>query len=355
VRAAVTWEAGGPFDVRQVEIRQPGPGEVAVDIHACGVCASDLALTTVFGAPTPTVLGHEGSGVIAAVGEGVDPSRVGQHVVVAWITPCLLCEQCLRGALHLCARRKATSDGGPAQVSPLSADGREIHQGMATSTFAERTIVRSGSAITIDPSVPHEVAAMLGCAVPTGVGAALRNAEVSPGDHVAVIGAGAVGMSAVLGALVGGASRVVSVDPSPVRRERSLAVGSHEAVEPDGLADLGPFDVVIDAVGRPETVSSAWAATRRGGHITVVGAGRPGMKVELDAFHLFHDAKTIRGCFAGDLVPVRDLSWMVDLWKAGLLPVEKLIDGTADLAHINEVTAAQVSGQVLRTIVTTGR
>lgn len=353
MRAAVTWEAGGAFDVREVEIRQPGPGEVAVDLHACGLCATDLSLTTVFGVPTPVVLGHEGAGVVAAVGEGVVSPKVGDHVVIAWVTPCLVCDQCMRGALHMCSRRKSASQGA-APASPLSIDGQVVHQGLATATFAQRTVLPAAAAVPIDHGVPFEIAAMMGCAVPTGVGAALRSAKVSAGDHVAVIGAGAVGMSAVLGARIGGASRIVSVDPSDVRRERAAQTGADVAVAPEDLAELGLFDVVIDAVGRPETVSAAWAATRRGGAITVVGAGRPGQLVQIDAYQLFHDEKRLVGCFAGGLSAIRDLPWLVDLWRSGLLPVESLMDGTADLAEINKVAADQASGAVLRTIMTIG-
>lgn len=353
MRAAVTWEAGGPFDVREVEIREPGPGEVAVEIHACGLCASDLALTTVFGAPTPVVLGHEGSGVVVAVGEGVSSPSVGDQVVIAWVTPCLVCDQCMRGALHLCSRRRSSGQAG-VPASPLSIDGTLVHQGLATATFAERTVVPAAAAVPIDPTVPHAIAAMMGCAVPTGVGAALRSAKVGPGDHIAVIGAGAVGMSAVLGARIGGASHIVSVDPSADRRSRATEVGADVAVAPDDLVGLGQFDIVIDAVGRPETVSAAWDATRRGGAVTVVGAGRPGQLVQIDAYQLFHDEKRLVGCFAGGFVAIRDLAWLVDLWRSGLLPIEKLIDGSADLSALNEVAADQASGAVLRTILTTG-
>jgi len=351
VRAAVMWEPGGPFDVREVDLREPGPGEVAVDIHACGLCASDMTLTTVFGIPTPVVLGHEGAGIVSAVGAGVSSPAVGDHVLIAWITPCGACAPCRRAQSHLCSRRRTSREGeGAGPSSPLSIDGTEVQQGMATATFAHRTVVPAIAAVALDPSVPFVVAAMMGCAVPTGVGAAIRSARVQPGDHVAVIGAGAIGMSAVLGARVGGATRIVSVDPSATRRERAVAIGSDEAVDPEELASMSPFDVVIDAVGRAETTTAAWRATRRGGSITVVGAGRPGQKIEIDAYELFHDEKRLVGCFAGGMTLARDLPVLVDLWSSGRLPIESLIDGTADLGRINEVAAAQGAGEVLRTI-----
>lgn len=349
MRAAVMWEAGGILDVRELSLRGPGPGEVSVDIHAAGVCATDLALTTVFGQPTPVVLGHEGAGVVTAVGEGVDDLQVGDHVVIAWAAPCTKCPECRRGQMHLCSSRRSTKDRDY-QGSPLALDGTDINQGLATATWAQRTVIPAAAAVRLDRAVPFEVAALMGCAVSTGVGAAVRSAEIQAGDEVAVIGAGPVGMSAVLGAILAGATRVVSVDPSQTRRERALTVGASEAVNPE---DIGSgFDVVIDAVGRPETVSSAWEATRRGGRITVVGAGRPGQQVTIDAYKLFHDEKRLVGCYAGGMTMRNDLPWLTHAWASGRLPIEKLIDGTTGLENVNEVIAAQQAGSVLRTILT---
>ena len=220
------WEAGGAFDVREVDIAEPGPGQVAVDLAASGACASDLSLTTSFGQPTPVVLGHEGAGVVSAVGEGVTRPAVGDHVIVVWVPPCGHCAPCRRGDDYLCANRRSSRDKregrGAPWPSPLSIDGGSLHQGLSTATFAERTVIPANAVVRIAKDVPWPVAAMLGCAVPTGVGAALRSARVRPGDDVAVIGAGAVGLNAVMGAVVAGAARVMAVDPMPARRERAI-------------------------------------------------------------------------------------------------------------------------------------
>lgn len=355
MRAAVMWGSGKPFEVQEIEIAEPGPGEVSVALHACGVCASDLSLTTEFGQPTPVVLGHEGAGIVSAVGAGVDHVSIGEHVVVVWVPPCGRCAPCRRGDDYLCANRRSSADqragrGTPA-ASPLSLDGQPIHQGMNTSTFAELTVVPANAVVHIDDDVPWTVAAMMGCAVPTGVGAALRSARVQPGDDVAVIGAGAVGLNAVMGAVVAGAARVVAVDPMPSRLARALTIGATETATPEEFTGAAGLDVVIDAVGYPSTVAAAWKATRRGGTITVVGAGRPDQVVEINAYELFHDDKRLTGSFHGGISMHRDLEMLVGLWRTGRLPVERLVDGTADLSQINSVVADQQSGVSLRTVI----
>jgi S-(hydroxymethyl)glutathione dehydrogenase / alcohol dehydrogenase len=352
------WEPGAAFEVAEVDLAEPGPGQVRVELRAAGICASDLSLTTSFGAPTPVVLGHEGAGVIGAVGEGVTSVRPGDHVVVLWVAPCGTCRPCVRGDEHLCANRRSSADAragrGTERPSPLSVDGRAVHQGMATSTFAEATVVPANAVTPVADDVPWPVAALMGCAVPTGVGAALRSAQVRPGDDVAVIGCGAVGLNAVLGAVVAGAARVVAVDPVAERRALAVELGATEASDPAGLAAYAGLDVVIDAVGRPATVRAAWDAVRRGGTVTVVGAGRPDEVVELNAYEVFHDDKRLTGSFHGGISMRRDLPLLVDLWRAGRLPVDRLIDGTVDLAGINDVVAAQQSGTVVRQMMVMG-
>ncbi|WP_252189889.1 alcohol dehydrogenase catalytic domain-containing protein [Rhodococcus sp. 4CII] len=349
------WDAGKPFDVQDIDIASPGPGHVAVDLHSCGVCASDLSLTIAFGQPTPVVLGHEGAGIVAEVGEGVDSIQVGDHVVLVWVPPCGRCAPCRRGDDYLCANRRSSADaraGKTARPSPLSVNGTSIHQGMATSTFAERTVVPANAVVRIDDDVPFPVAAMMGCAVPTGVGAALRSARVQPGDNVAVIGCGAVGLNSVIGAVVAGAARVIAIDPMEDRRALALTVGATESLAPEQLDELRDMDVIIDAVGAPATVEAAWKAVRRGGTVTVVGAGRPDKVVEINSYELFHDDKKITGSFHGGISMHRDLPILVGLWRNGRLPVEKLINKTADLSEINEVVTAQQSGEALRIVLT---
>ncbi|BBG02772.1 MULTISPECIES: alcohol dehydrogenase catalytic domain-containing protein [Pseudonocardia] len=351
MRAAVQWSAGGTFEVSDVDLAEPGPGEVVVRVRAAGVCATDLSLTTAFGQPTPVVLGHEGAGTVERLGAGVTDLTVGEHVLVLWVAPCGTCTPCLRGDEHLCAGRRSTGSG-PA-TARLSIHGEVVHQGMNTATFAELTVLPRAAVLPIPDDVPFPVAAMFGCAVPTGVGAALRSARVRPGDSVAVIGAGAVGLNAVLGAQVAGAARLIAVDPTERRRETARELGATESMTPAEFAERGrDLDVVIDAVGHPPTILDAWRAVRRGGTVTVVGAGRKDETVPLSAYELFHDDKRITGSWHGGMSMRRDLGLLVDLWRAGRLPVERLVAGTADLTEINQVVADQQQGRVVRTVLT---
>ncbi len=356
MRAAVMWGPGKPFEVQEVDIAKPVAGQVSVELHSCGVCASDLSLTTAFGQPTPVVLGHEGAGIVTDVGEGVNSVAPGDHVVLVWVPPCGHCVSCRRGDDYLCANRRSSADKragkGASWTSPLSVDGNTIHQGMATSTFAQQTVVPANAVVKVDADVPFPVAAMMGCAVPTGVGAALRSAQVRPGDNVAVIGCGAVGLSSVIGSVIAGAARVIAIDPMADRRKLACEVGATEGLPPEHLDELKGLDVVIDAVGAPATVASAWKSVRRGGTVTVVGAGRPNQVVEINAYELFHDDKKITGSFHGGISMHRDLPMLVGLWRSGRLPIEKLINKTVDLSEINEVVEAQQSGEALRIVLT---
>lgn len=354
MRAAVMWGSGMPFEVEDIDIASPEAGQVSVSLHACGVCASDLSLTTSFGQPTPVVLGHEGAGVVDTVGPGVESVAPGDHVVLVWVPPCGHCTSCRRGDEYLCANRRSSADARsgrrPSRPSPLSVQDQPVYQGMATATFAERTVVPANAVVRVDEDVPFTVAAMMGCAVPTGAGAALRSARVQPGDDVAVIGCGAVGLNTIMGAVIAGAARVIAVDPVAARRELALTVGATESCTPDDLRAVTGLDVAIDAVGHPPTVKAAWNAVRRGGTVTVVGAGRPDQAVEINAYELFHDDKRLTGSFHGGISMHRDLAMLVGLWRNGRLPVELLIDGTADLGQINQAVASQQSGEVLRTV-----
>ena len=356
MRAAVMWEAGGPFEVRDVDLAKPGSKQIVVSIHACGVCASDLALTTVFGQPTPVVLGHEGAGVVSAVGPDVSRVAVGDRVLVLWVASCGHCKACLRGDEHLCANRTSTADARAGKehtaLHRLSVDGKAVHQGMNTATFAEETLLPENAVLKIDDDVPFAIASMFGCAVPTGVGAALRSARVQPGDRVAVIGCGAVGLNAVLGATIAGAAELVAVDPMEERRELARSLGATSGMTPDELNERAKgldLDVVIDAVGAPATVLTGWRAIRRGGTVTVVGAGAPGAMVQLPAYEVFHDDKKLTGSFHGGISMRRDLPKLVGLWRAGRLPIERLMNGSASLDDINRVVADQKSGRVVRT------
>jgi S-(hydroxymethyl)glutathione dehydrogenase/alcohol dehydrogenase len=354
MRAAVMFEPGGRFEVRDVTLAEPGPLDVVVRLKAAGVCASDLALTTVFGQPTPVVLGHEGAGIVERTGAAVTEVKEGDRVLVLWIAPCQHCKPCLRGFEYLCASRSTSADARagrkPAEPQRLSLDGQPVHQGMRTGTFAEYVLVPENALTKLEDDLPFAIASMMGCAIPTGVGAAIRSAGVKPGDNTAIIGCGAVGLSALFGAIIGGSAELIAVDPLPERRAFALSLGATAAMSPEEFADgKRDLDVVIDAVGAPATVGLAWKAARRGGTITVVGAGAPSANVQISAYELFHDDKRLTGSFAGGISLRRELSMLTALWRTGHLPVEKLMHGEASLDQINDVVKAQKSGAVVRT------
>ncbi|MGH1369511.1 MAG: alcohol dehydrogenase catalytic domain-containing protein [Maritimibacter sp.] len=354
MRAAVMIEPGGSFEIKQIDLADPGPKDVVVRVKACGVCASDLSLTTTFGQPVPVVLGHEGAGIVERIGSEVTHVREGDRVLILWVAPCGECVECVRGDEYLCRNRSSTADAraGHAHTATyrLSMDGDLVHQGMRTATFAEFAMVPENAVTKLADDLPFDVASMMGCAVPTGVGAALRSAQVKPGNSTAIIGCGAVGLSALMGSVIAGAGELIAVDPMAERREQALSLGASAAMSPEEFADeKRDMDVVIDAVGAPATVRTAWDGARRGGTVTIVGAGAPNAKVELSAYELFHDDKRLTGSFHGGISMRRDLPMLTSLWRTGRLPVEKLMEGSAKLEDINDVTERQKSGAVVRT------
>lgn len=355
MQAAVTWEPGAPFTVNEAVARRPvGAGEVVVRIRAAGVCQTDISLSRGhFGQATPVVLGHEGAGEVVEVGPDVTGLQRGDRVVLTWVPPCGRCYFCVRGETHICASRKRASESSAG--ADLTADGRQVQHGMGTGTFAEETVVPAAAAIAIPDDLPFELAALLGCAVPTGLGAALNSAKVRPGETVLVIGCGAVGLSAVQGAVIAGGSTIVAVDPQESRRTKALELGATVAHAPD---DLGPppdgvgFDVAIDAVGRSTTIRTAWDAVRRGGRAVVVGAGGADEPVTFSALELFHDEKKLIGSFYGSSDMRFEVPRMVALWRSGRLDLGALVSDVVPLQRINEAVTRQLEGDAVRVMVT---
>lgn len=359
MQAAVTWDPGAPFTVRSdVERRPVGVGEVVVRIHAAGVCQTDISLSRGdFGQTTPVVLGHEGAGEVLELGEGVTDVAVGDRVVISWVPPCGRCYFCVRGETHICANRKRASEqgGGADHLADLTVEGGPVQHGMGTGTFAEETVVPAAGVIPIPAELPYELAALLGCAVPTGLGAALNTARVQPGESVLVVGCGAVGLSAVQGALVAGAGTILAVDPQESRRKKALELGAtaaHTPGDPLPRFDGVGFDVAIDAVGRGATIRSAWDAVRRGGRVVVVGAGKADDDVTFSALELFHDEKQLIGSFYGSSDMRYEVPRMVALWRSGRLHLEALVSDVVPLERINDAVARQLEGDAVRVMVT---
>lgn len=355
MRAAVSWEAGEPFALeRDVQRREPTAHEVVVRVRAAGFCQTDLSLAKgAFGQAHPVVLGHEGVGQVVEVGSAVRSVSVGSRVIVSWVPSCGRCYHCVRGETYICANRKRSGDLDFSNVD-LSVGGRAVHAGMGTATFAEETVLPEAAVIPLDDDIPFELAALLGCAVPTGLGAALNTAKVAVGETVLVIGCGAVGLSAVQGARIAGAALVVAVDPHPVRRSTVEALGADVALSPDDLAEQRPngvgFDVVIDAVARSTTIRSGWIAARRGGRVIVVGAGHADDPVEFSALELFHDEKALRGSFYGSSDMQLEVPRLTALWRTGRLDLKSMVADVVGLDDINEVARRQGDGEVVRLV-----
>ncbi|RFA10380.1 alcohol dehydrogenase [Subtercola boreus] len=358
MKAAVAWSPSSGFEVSEVRHRDPGPDDVVVRIRAAGICQTDISLAHgSFGQAFPVVLGHEGAGEIIAVGSRVSSVGVGDRVVITWVPPCGHCYFCTRGETYICAHRRSAGDQkeGPADIQ--AADGTPIVAGMSTATFAEEAVLPENAVLPLPDDVPFEEAALLGCAVPTGLGAALNAARIRSGETVLVVGCGAVGLSAIQGARIAGAARIVAIDPQQRRRDLATELGADVAFAPDDdelRASVDPvgFDVAIDAVGHSSTIRSAWDATRRGGRVVVVGAGKADDLVEFSALELFHAEKTLRGTFYGSSDMKRDLPRMIDLWRGGRLKLAPLIDDVVNLDALANAAVRQQSGDVLRVMVT---
>jgi S-(hydroxymethyl)glutathione dehydrogenase / alcohol dehydrogenase len=278
-RAAVLREPGKPLSLETIDLADTAPGMVRVRIAASGVCHSDLTLRNgTLPHPIPAVLGYEGAGVVTAVGEGVTRVAPGDHVILTWSPPCRDCFYCHAGQPHLCERCLANAMAAPY----ATAGGEPLHSMMGVSTFAEETVALEAAAVRIDPDVPFEVAALIGCGVTTGVGAALNTARVPAGATVVVVGCGGVGLAVIQGARLAGAARIVAVDLSTEHLAIAEAVGATETVDAGATDPVQEVlarthwrgaDHVFEVVGRSATIQQADAMTRRGRQLTVVGAG----------------------------------------------------------------------------------
>lgn len=349
MRAAILPGVGEPLQVREVELTGPAPGEVRVRLAATGVCRSDLSLQDgTLPHPLPCVPGHEGAGVVVEAGAGVTGVGVGDHVILTWVVPCGRCRFCLGGQANLCPE----SMGG-LNVHHVFDGDAAVTTGMGTGTFAEETVVPAAAAIPIDDDVPLDVAALIGCGVTTGVGAALNTARVEPGSRACVVGCGGVGVNVVQGARIAGAAEIVAVDTSAAKREGAAAFGATSACAPDHLRAVAGegFDFAFDVVGSPATIRLAWEATRRGGTTVVVGAGRMDADVVFSPFELFYMERNLRGCVYGSADVRRDFHRFLALWRSGRLELEPLISRRIGLDDVNGAFAAMDAGEVLRSVV----
>ena len=339
-----------------LEIGEPGPGQVKVKIVATGVCHSDLSvLNGTIPQPPPVILGHEGAGIITAVGEGVPELAEGDHVIIAWSPPCGTCADCVdRKSPHLCQAFLFNM-----AIPKYTLDGTDVYGMAGAGTWAEETIMPWQGAIKIEDDVPFEVASLIGCAVMTGVGAAINTAKVEPGSTVVVFGCGGVGISVIQGARVCGAASIVAVDLVDDKLETAKKFGATHAVKPEDLAALqgeltggAGFDYAFEAIGSPVTMRAAYDAIRRGGMAVIVGVGRAEQTFELSAFEMFYGEKHLVGSYYGSTDVRSDFARIIRLWRAGKLDLEAMVTRTISLDDINDALGAMERGEVVRQVIT---
>ena len=363
VRGAVLREMGlekpytesKPLSVEELELDGPGPGELLVRVGAAGLCHSDLSV--IDGSRPrvmPMVLGHEAAGEVVETGGETPGFAVGDHVVLAFVPSCGHCIPCLSGRAALCEPGAAANTAG----TLLSGDHRwhgGYHHHLGVSAFADHIVVSSQSAVRVDNELPFEIAALFGCAVLTGVGAATNSAQVGPDDRVVVFGLGGVGLSALLGAVVSAAGTVVAVDVVPEKLELAKQLGATHvvpagegAVEQIKEITRGGADKAIETVGNARVLADAYAATRRGGTTVTVGLPHPQQMLEIPAVSLVAEERVLKGSYLGSCVPKRDIPRFVDMYKAGRMPVDRLLTHRLSLDDINEGFDRLAAGQGVR-------
>jgi S-(hydroxymethyl)mycothiol dehydrogenase len=355
VRGVIARAKGAEVEITTIRVPDPGPGEALVAVLACGVCHTDLHYREGgIGTEFPYLLGHEASGVVEAVGDEVADLEPGDFVILNWRAVCGTCRACRRGRPWYCfsthnAARKMTL-----------ADGTELSPALGIGAFAEKTLVAAGQCTKVDPAIRPEVAGLLGCGVMAGLGAALNTAEVSRGDSVAVIGCGGVGDAAVLGASLAGARTIIAVDVDDRKLEWARQFGathvinSRDADPVEKIRELtegNGADVVIEAIGRPETYRQAFYARDLAGTVVLVGVPTPDMTLELPLLDFFGRGGSLKSSWYGDCLPSRDFPMLVDLHLQGRLPLEKFVSETIALDKVEEAFARMQRGEVLRSVV----
>ena len=355
VRGVVARGKGEPVDVTTVLVPEPGLGEALVAVQACGVCHTDLHYKHGgIGEDFPYLLGHEAAGVVEAVGPDVTDVAPGDFVILNWRAVCGRCRACSRGKPWYCF-----STHNASQKMTLE-DGTPLSPALGIGAFADKTLVASGQCTKVNPAIPAATAGLLGCGVMAGIGAAINTGGVTRGDSVAVIGCGGVGDGAVLGAWLAGARTIIAVDVDDRKLEWARGFGATEVVNSravDPVARIreltGGFgaDVVIEAIGLPETYEQAFYARDLAGTVVLVGVPTPEMKLELPLPDMFGRGGALKSSWYGDCLPSRDFPMLVDLHLAGRLPLDKFVSETIALDQIEEAFAKMERGEVLRSVV----
>jgi alcohol dehydrogenase len=351
-----------PLEILEVELDPPGPGEVLLRMRAAGLCHSDLSV--IDGnrpRPMPMALGHEGAGIVEALGAGVSDLKIGDHVVTAFVPSCGHCQPCIVGRPALCEPALASNSAGTLLSGSrrIHRAGKDVHHHLGVSAFAEHAVVARESLVRVDPELPFDEAAVFGCAVITGVGAVVNTAAMPKGSSVAVVGLGGVGLAALLGARALEASAIVAIDLSPAKLEIARSLGASHAfsaadadcAERVREATRGGLDFAFEMAGSAKALELAWKITRRGGTTVTAGLPHPTATFALPHVQLVAEERTLRGSYLGSCVPQRDVPRYIEWYRAGRLPVDRLLSEHLALTDINAAFDRLADGGAIRQVI----
>ncbi len=355
VQGVIAPAKGAAVELTTIVVPDPGPGEAVVQVQACGVCHTDLHYREGgIGEDFPYLLGHEAAGVVEAVGDGVTEVVPGDFVILNWRAVCGQCRACRRGRPWYCFDTL-----NAAQPMTLE-DGTQLSAALGIGAFAEKTLVHAGQCTKVDPAAPATAAGLLGCGVMAGLGAAVNTGGLSRGDSIAVIGCGGVGAAAIAGAHLAGAAKVIAVDIDARKLETARSLGATHTIDASSSdvvkeikAATGGFgaDVVVDAVGRPETYKQAFYARDLAGTVVLVGVPTPEMTLELPLQHVFGKGGSLKSSWYGDCLPSRDFPLLIDLYLQGRLPLDEFVSETIGIGDVEAAFDKMHSGDVLRSVV----
>ena len=354
VKGVVAKSKGDPVAIEMIEVPNPGPGEVLIDVKACGVCHTDLhyregAINDEF----PFLLGHEAAGIVEEVGEGVSDLNPGDFVILNWRAVCGHCRSCRRGRPWNCfATHNATQK--------MTLDSKELSPALGIGAFAEKTLVAAGQATKVNPAAKPEVAGLIGCGVMAGLGAAMNTGQVSRGDSVAVFGCGGVGDAAIEGSRLAGAHTIIAGDIDDKKLEWAKEFGATHVVDSTKvdpieaireITDGNGVDVAIEAIGLPVTYEQAFYSRDLAGTVVLVGVPNPEMKIELPMIEIFGRGGTLKSSWYGDCLPSRDFPMLIDLYLQGRLELDRFVSETIGLDEVEEAFHKMERGEVLRSVV----
>jgi len=359
VKAAVLYNFLEPLKIESLTLRDPNPEEVVVKMGASGVCHSDLSVQQMkLPFPPPVVLGHEGAGTVEEVGKDVKHLKPGDHVVLSWVENCGRCHHCIAGHAHLCDAMMASMMSGGENI--FANGDTQIARMAGVASFSERTVVRGNAAIKIPNDIPFDRACLVGCGVMTGVGAAVNTAKVQPGDTVAVFGCGGVGLNAIQGAVLCGASRIIGVDLSPAKLELAKTFGATDVVNgkdgnaPDQIRSLTGglgVDFAFEVIGIPAVITEAYFSLKRGGKVIVVGVPPMGEMVQIPGQMIALEEKSIIGSLYGSANMKRDMPRLIELYQGKKLKLDELVSKRIKLEDVNVAFADMEKGAVARSVI----